>query len=239
MKRLHSRLTYANVIATIALFIAVGGASAFAAGQLGKNTVGAQQLKKNAVTAAKIKNGAVTGAKIKASTLATVPSATDAVNATNAVNAKNADNAKSATNAENAVNATNAKNLDGRSAGSFAPSTAEPVRIVGAPGQPAFAGTWSPAGEEQVPGFWKDPFGTVHLEGQAGRTGATGDTIFTLPPGYRPSANDYFAVYPSSGDGEASVAVLADGTVELFFLSEPSDDEFVGLTNISFRAAGS
>jgi hypothetical protein len=107
------------------------------------------------------------------------------------------------------------------------------------PGQPAFAGTWGPAGEEQVPGFWKDPFGTVHLEGQAGRTGATGDTIFTLPPGYRPSANDYFAVYPSSGDGEASVAVLADGTVELFFLSEPSDDEFVGLTNISFRAAGS
>lgn len=239
MKRLRSRLTYANVIATIALFIAVGGASAFAAGQLGKNTVGAQQLKKNAVTAAKIKNGAVTGAKIKASTLPTVPTATNAVNAVNATNAVSAKNAVNATNAKNADSADSAKTLDGKNAGSFAPAKAEPVRIVGAPGQPAFEGTWGPAGEEQVPGFWKDPFGTVHLEGQAGRNGPTGDTIFTLPPGYRPSDTDYFAVYPSSGDGEASVAVLADGTVELFFLSEPADDEFVGLTNISFRAAGS
>ena len=58
------KLTYSNVVATLALFIAIGGASAFAASQLGKTTVGTKQLKNNAVSAAKIKNGAVTQAKI-------------------------------------------------------------------------------------------------------------------------------------------------------------------------------
>jgi hypothetical protein len=56
------RLNYANVIATIALFVALGGA-AVAAG-LPKNSVGTMQLKRGAVTAAKIKRGAVTSGKI-------------------------------------------------------------------------------------------------------------------------------------------------------------------------------
>src|ERR1700742_2055730 len=46
-------LTYANVAATLALFLALGGA-AYAATQLPKNSVGTKQLKKGAVTAAKI-----------------------------------------------------------------------------------------------------------------------------------------------------------------------------------------
>lgn len=67
MKYLRCRLTYANVIATLALFLALGGATAFAASQLGKNSVGSKQLKKNSVTAVKIKDGAVTQAKISTS----------------------------------------------------------------------------------------------------------------------------------------------------------------------------
>ena len=57
---MRPRLTYANVVATLALLIAIGGASAFAASQLGKNTVGTKQLKKNSVTTAKIKKQAIT-----------------------------------------------------------------------------------------------------------------------------------------------------------------------------------
>jgi hypothetical protein len=53
MKRLRGRLTYANVIATLALFIALGGAS-YAAVKLPRNSVGAKQLKKGAVTPAKL-----------------------------------------------------------------------------------------------------------------------------------------------------------------------------------------
>lgn len=68
MKQLRKRLTYANVMSSIAVFLVLGGATAFAAG-LAKNSVGSKQLKKNAVTSAKIKKGAVTGAKVKPGSL--------------------------------------------------------------------------------------------------------------------------------------------------------------------------
>src|SRR4051794_23527028 len=50
---LRSRLTYANVMATIAVFIALGG-GAYAAIKLPANSVGTKQIKKKAVTPAKI-----------------------------------------------------------------------------------------------------------------------------------------------------------------------------------------
>ncbi len=62
-------LSYANVMATLAVFLVLGGGAALAAGQIGKNSVGAKQLKKNAVISAKIKNGAVTAAKIAGGTI--------------------------------------------------------------------------------------------------------------------------------------------------------------------------
>lgn len=65
MARLLDKLTYANVVATLALFVALGGAS-YAAFQLPKNSVGPKQLKKNAVSAPKIAKGAVTKAKLSA-----------------------------------------------------------------------------------------------------------------------------------------------------------------------------
>jgi hypothetical protein len=69
-----------NIIAILALFVAMAGSS-YAAIQLPANSVGTTQLKENAVTTPKIKNGAVTGAKINLSTLGTVPSATFATKA--------------------------------------------------------------------------------------------------------------------------------------------------------------
>jgi Collagen triple helix repeat (20 copies) len=53
MGLLRRHLTYANVAATLALFLALGGA-AYAATQLPKNSVGTNQLRKESVTAAKI-----------------------------------------------------------------------------------------------------------------------------------------------------------------------------------------
>lgn len=58
----RKRVTYSNVIATMALFVALGGA-AVAAG-LPKNSVGSKQIKRGAVTAAKIRRQAVTSAKL-------------------------------------------------------------------------------------------------------------------------------------------------------------------------------
>ena len=53
MDFLRRHLTYANVAATLALFLALGGA-AYAATQLPRNSVGTGQLKAEAVTAGKI-----------------------------------------------------------------------------------------------------------------------------------------------------------------------------------------
>ena len=55
MHRVRPRLTYANVVATTALFLVLAGGSAFAATQLlPRNSVGARQIKKGAVTPAKL-----------------------------------------------------------------------------------------------------------------------------------------------------------------------------------------
>lgn len=53
MKRLRGNLTYANVMATIAVFMVLGG-SAVAATHLPGNSVGTKQLKKGAVTPGKL-----------------------------------------------------------------------------------------------------------------------------------------------------------------------------------------
>jgi hypothetical protein len=90
MKKLRAHLTYANVAATLALFLALSGGIAFAANQLAKNSVGTKQLKNNAVSTAKIKAGAVTGPKVKLSSLGTVPNATHADTATRAESAGDA-----------------------------------------------------------------------------------------------------------------------------------------------------
>ncbi|HTT95757.1 MAG TPA: hypothetical protein VMF55_13875 [Solirubrobacterales bacterium] len=104
MQRVRDKLTYANVMATVAVFIALGGAG-YAAVKLPKNSVGTRQLKNGAVSGAKIKDGAVTAAKIAPgviaptidpSKLGTVPSATNAAHATTAEDAAHATTADDA-----------------------------------------------------------------------------------------------------------------------------------------------
>ena len=101
MKQLRKRLTYANVMSSIAVFMILGGATAIAAKnvlpkksvgtpqlkakavktpKIAKNAVNTAKLKKNAVSTPKIRNNAVTGAKINESTLGEVPLATNANN---------------------------------------------------------------------------------------------------------------------------------------------------------------
>lgn len=64
LQAIGRRLTYANVVATIAMFLALGGGAVWAASHDGKK-VGTGGLKPNAVTAGKIKANAVTQAKIR------------------------------------------------------------------------------------------------------------------------------------------------------------------------------
>jgi hypothetical protein len=66
LSRLRAHLTYANVVATIAVFIALGGSS-YAALKLPKNSVGSEQLKRNSITSAKVKGGSLNTTDLKAS----------------------------------------------------------------------------------------------------------------------------------------------------------------------------
>jgi hypothetical protein len=54
MKSVRKRLTYANVMSSLAVFFVIAGGTAFAASHLGKESVGTRQLKKEAVTPAKL-----------------------------------------------------------------------------------------------------------------------------------------------------------------------------------------
>ncbi len=57
------KLTYANVVATIALFMALGGVS-YAAAVLPKDSVGTEQIRREAVRTGKLADEAVTAAKL-------------------------------------------------------------------------------------------------------------------------------------------------------------------------------
>jgi hypothetical protein len=104
VKHIRKRITYANVMSSIAVFLVLGGATAYAAKKIGSNeikgnsittgkikkqAVTSSKIKNNAVTTAKIANGAVTGAKLNLGTIGAVP---------NAVHANSADNANTVGN---------------------------------------------------------------------------------------------------------------------------------------------
>jgi hypothetical protein len=214
VKQIRKRLTYANVMSTIAVFLVIGGASAFAASQLGKNSVGTKQLKsnavttakikKNAVTTAKIKKDAVTGAKVNESTLETVPSA----------------------NVANGL------------------TSLEAVHLVGQPGQPAFENGSSNYPAEGAPytfnpvGFYKDHEGIVHLQGIAkAGTASPVPSVFTLPPGFRPAPGKLIELQPI----EKTATLIFGGSIVIEGLD--LSGRIVGQTNqavvldgITFRA---
>lgn len=69
MRRLTPHLTYSNTMATVAVFIALGGTS-YAAG-LGRNTVGPSQIRSKAVGTSELKSRAVTASKIRPGAITT------------------------------------------------------------------------------------------------------------------------------------------------------------------------
>jgi hypothetical protein len=212
VKHLRKHLTYSNVVGTLALFLVLTGATAFAASQLGKNSVGTKQLKKNSVTAAKIKKNAVTtskikkdavtGAKVNEATLGTVPSA----------------------------------NL----ANSIPP--AEGTHLVGAPGEPPFEsgshnlGSTGPFNLNPV-GFYKDHEGIVHLQGIAEGGKSSPTFVFTLPAGFRPAAGKALLLEQFT---EAGAIIFGGSTfAEGFDLSGKvlgGSEQAVVLDGITFRA---
>ncbi len=68
MTAIRKHLSYANVVATLALFLAMGG-GALAALRIPPNSIGTPQLKRGAVTGIKVKVGSLTATDIKPKSL--------------------------------------------------------------------------------------------------------------------------------------------------------------------------
>src|SRR3954471_8404597 len=78
MTKLRRRLSYANVMSTIAVFVALGGSS-YAALKLPRNSVGATQIRTSAVRSTEVKNGSLRTADLSASTRRALRGAVGAV----------------------------------------------------------------------------------------------------------------------------------------------------------------
>jgi hypothetical protein len=66
---LRDKLTYSNLMSSVAVFVAIGGTS-YAATKLPRDSVGQRQLKANSVGAAELRARAVTSSKIRNGTVA-------------------------------------------------------------------------------------------------------------------------------------------------------------------------
>jgi len=64
MTRIRPRLTYANVMSSVAVFLALGGAAAIAAGNLPPSSVGPRQLQPRVVKTGYLDRNAVRVGKI-------------------------------------------------------------------------------------------------------------------------------------------------------------------------------
>ena len=126
-RRLRPKLSFANVVSVLALFVALGGAS-YAATQLPEDGVGPKQLRKNAVTTAKVKKEAITAAKVKKGTLT---------------------GAQINVSTLGIVPAANTADTAGRANSLAAP---EGFHEVGAPGEPLFQNSWHspPRGQQYL-----------------------------------------------------------------------------------------
>ncbi len=190
---MRPKLTFANVISCLALFVALGGL-AVAAG-LPKNSVGTKQLKKNAVTAVKIKQGAIGASKIQESAVGATKIQDGAISAAKIqgraiTGAQIADGSLTGTQ----VNASTLGIVPSAERANRADSLPPPEawHLVGAPGEPQFKNGWEdfePASLLEPVAFFKDHEGIVHLKGRATRSTPGSNFIFALPPGFRPATN--------------------------------------------------
>lgn len=124
MKRVRKHLTYANVMSSMAVFLMLGGATAFAATKVGPNEIKANSIKtgkivKEAVTAGKIKKNAVTESRIADGAVTTNKLADNAVTTNKIANdAVTGDKVKESSLGEVPL-AANANKLGGQSPSAF------------------------------------------------------------------------------------------------------------------------
>lgn len=218
---MRRHLTYANVVASLALFIALGGAS-YAAIKLPKNSVGTKQIKNKAVTKAKLAKGLSVRGKTGAPGVAGPKGDTGAQGPKGDQGPAGADG--TATPDAPATAVTSSVGTCAGTIGSF-------CSLAGIEWT-NFGGGFAPAT------YRRDARGVVHLSGLIKSPGAgcgTGDgyVIFNLPAGDRPAGRLVFATV--SNDAIGRIDVAPDGAVRCM----RGNGSYVTLDGVDFLAATS
>lgn len=206
--------SYANIVSSIALFVALGGTS-YAVASLPRNSVGDRQLRNDAVTSAKIKDGTVATADLAPGVAQRGPRGP-----------RGEIGPAGATGPAGPAGAT----------GAPGPGTGPAEGWQGL----SFGTGWSnyASGGAHEPGtFRKDQLGIVHLRGVVTRvTGAPSQNsvIATLPVGYRPKRIRVFAVDTGEAPLAAgSVQVLPSGDV-IWIKGSAGETDYTSLEGVFF-----
>jgi hypothetical protein len=221
------QLSYANVMSTIAVVLALGGTSYAAITITGKN------VRDGSLTGADVRRDSLTGRQIREAALGPVPRASSADRAARSDSAAAADTAATATTATTlAGRGPDAFQAAGAAAGgALAGSYPNPTL---APPERRFAVLQNGWGFTIGPGFWKDATGVVHLSGSVDRQNASDAVIFTLPPEARPlDIGPRYMAVSIAGGAVGTLAVAGDGTVK-----PRAPQVFVSLDGVSFLAGG-
>ena len=191
------RPTYANVMSTVAVFIALGGTS-YAVTKLPKGAVGERELKRNAVTGDKVKDGSLSAADL-------------------AGGLASGSGARGPRGAEGPAGPAGPAGANGRDLAAaeawkplpLAKNWVQYTQIAG--------GGWRDAS------YRKDGNGVVNLRGMISWIGddptqlTAGTIVSQLPPGYHPQRNELFSLH--SGDStqrDARFDIWPDGTLRWY-----------------------
>lgn len=230
-RSIRERLTYANVVATLALFLVLSGGVTIAA------TGGSLILgKSNSASSQTSLSAPVAGRALQVTNTSTGAGAT-------ALGLKTASGHPPFTvNSGAKVTNLNADKLDGFDSTAFAAAASEPVHVVGAAGQPGFQNGYTNFGSGwSTAGFYKDSTRIVHLRGTLKKLTGTfdGSAAFTLPAGYRPP--QILSLPAAVDNGSGALQINTDGSVVIYCWTGPcttgSGGVGVGMDGLTFRAA--
>jgi hypothetical protein len=209
MKVVRGHLSYANLVATLAVFIGLGGSS-YAALSLPQNSVGSKQLKRRAVTAAKIKDGAVTARKLNTAGV-TVPRALHADSSNAAAHARTADSSLHAGTADTAARADSATNAAHATIADHA-SAADAVPALGFANLALKNGWVGNCAEDGVPAIAKSSEGVVYFRGGMCRRSGNSTNPFDVPAGFAPDQTEFITVDENLG-ATGRIEISSNGQV--------------------------
>jgi hypothetical protein len=198
-------LSYANVMSTIAVFIALGGTSYAVA----RNSIGTAQLKAGAVTSGKVRDGTLIAKDLAPGLLP-------------------GRGPRGPLGAPGPPGAAGAPGATGP-AGSAGPGPAEAWQAL------SFTNGWSNYGAGWETGSYRrDQLGVVRLRGLVTRaSGTPAGTIAILPPGYRPQRPRIFVLQSGESPTPALVIVQADGAI-VWSTGAFTEADWTSLDGLSF-----